>query len=157
AEYLHDDMLSAGDIARAERLWRSGGRNTEAARADRWGLRPLTTARGAMALLAIDRPGRARTPPGDEKNQAPPLGQAAVAVERALLATSLEDARVRAKAEELRDAVISAISHDLQTPLASIIGAVTALRGFGPIYDEAARSELIATIHEEAVRLDHFI
>src|SRR5262249_5480615 len=42
-------------------------------------------------------------------------------------------------------------------PLASIIGAATALRRFGVLYDEAARGELIATIHEEAERLDHFI
>jgi two-component system, OmpR family, sensor histidine kinase KdpD len=160
ADRLHDRLLTGDEIALAEGVWRAGPAVSTpgaATMAGRWELLRLSTARGSTAVLAIDRESHLNNPLADEKIHAALLDQAAVAIERALLATSLEEARIRAKAEELRDAVISAISHDLQTPLASIIGAVSALRRFGPLYDESSRGELIATIHEEAERLDHFI
>src|SRR5205085_7498372 len=59
--------------------------------------------------------------------------------------------------ERLRSALLTSISHDLRTPLAAILGAATSLRSYGELYDEAARDELIATVQDEAERLNRFV
>ncbi len=81
------------------------------------------------------------------------LDQAATALERAQLAAAMENARVAKHAERLREAVIGAISHDLQTPLAAIIGAASTLESFGALCGEAERAELLGSIREESERL----
>lgn len=156
ADRLYDNLLSKDEIARAEALWRDAD-GPSAIDAGRWELLRLVTARGPVAVLAIDHDTRTGPALDDMKIRDALLDQAAIAIERAQLASEIEDARVRARTEELRDAAISAVSHDLQTPLASIVGSATALRRFGPLYDAGAREELVITIHEEAERLNHFI
>lgn len=83
--------------------------------------------------------------------------QSALALARMRLALHVEETRVEAKAEHLREAVLGSISHDLHTPLASILGSVTTLEKFGPICDDATRAELQSTIREEAERLERYI
>jgi two-component system sensor histidine kinase KdpD len=83
--------------------------------------------------------------------------QAAVAIERIILAEDIDRARVTAETERLRVALLTSVSHDLRTPLASITGALTSLRRYGAAYDEPAKDALMATIQAEAERLDRFI
>jgi len=85
------------------------------------------------------------------------IEQSGLALARMRLALRVEEARVQAKAENLREAVLGSISHDLHTPLASILGSVTTLEKFGPICDENTRAELQSTIREEAQRLERYI
>ena len=56
--------------------------------------------------------------------------QAAVAIERMQLAEDIDQARLRPRRERLRAALLTSISHDLRTPLASIIGARPSLRSY---------------------------
>lgn len=85
------------------------------------------------------------------------MEQSGLALARMRLALRVEEARLQAKAEGLREAVLGSISHDLHTPLASILGSVTTLEKFGPICDDATRAELQSTIREEAERLERYI
>ena len=85
------------------------------------------------------------------------IEQSGLALARMRLALRVEEARVQARAENLREAVLGSISHDLHTPLASILGSVTTLEKFGPICDETTRAELQSTIREEAQRLERYI
>ena len=85
------------------------------------------------------------------------LDQAAIAIERADLARTVENAKVKARTDELREALVDSVSHDLKTPLTSIIGSATALKDFWVKYDEEARVDLVSTIHEEAVRLGRVV
>jgi two-component system sensor histidine kinase KdpD len=85
------------------------------------------------------------------------MEQSGLALARMRMALSVEEARVSAKAEDLREAVLGSISHDLHTPLASILGSVTTLEKFGPLCDDATRTELQSTIREEAERLERYI
>lgn len=79
----------------------------------------------------------------------------AVATSGSLLATRLRDARLTAETERLSAALLASISHDLKTPLASILGTVTSLRS--TVFDDTARQEMLGEIQEEANRLHRFI
>jgi len=72
----------------------------------------------------------------------------------ALIARS---ARVEVEAEKLRSALLTSVSHDLRTPLASILGSATTLKTCRDSLDESAQRQLIETIREEAERLNRFI
>lgn len=78
----------------------------------------------------------------------------AAAIARARLAAAKSEAEARARTEDLRNALLSSISHDLRTPLAAILASATSLETFGPKFDAATRADLAATIREEAERLD---
>ena len=82
--------------------------------------------------------------------------QAAFAFERARLAERAHKAALRARAEELRSSLLSAVSHDLRTPLASITGAATSLRDDRQLSD-LTRHELLASICDEAERLERLV
>lgn len=66
-------------------------------------------------------------------------------------------AALRARTEEMRSSLLSAVSHDLRTPLAAIMGAATALRDRAERVPSAAREDLLETICEEAERLDRLV
>jgi two-component system sensor histidine kinase KdpD len=82
--------------------------------------------------------------------------QIAVSLERARLARQAEGARVDRDRERMRNALLSSVSHDLRTPLASITGAATSLLQDETLSKEARR-ELGATIHEESERLNRLV
>ena len=66
-------------------------------------------------------------------------------------------AELRARTEEMRSSLLSAVSHDLRTPLGAITGAATTLREGNGELDPAQRADLIDTICEEAERLERFV
>jgi two-component system sensor histidine kinase KdpD len=69
----------------------------------------------------------------------------------------MDKARIAAEAEKLRSALFTSISHDLRTPLASILGSATSLRQYRAQISDADQEGLLSTIQDEAERLDHFI
>jgi two-component system sensor histidine kinase KdpD len=82
--------------------------------------------------------------------------QVAVALERMQLSADARSAALRAKTEEMRSSLLSAVSHDLRTPLASITGAATSLRDDDNV-PAATRRELVRSICDEAVRLERMV
>jgi len=80
-----------------------------------------------------------------------------VAVVGSNLAARVRRQNVVAETERLRSAMLTSLSHDLRTPLASILGAASSLRGHRESLDGAAQDDLIATVQEEAERLHRFI
>jgi two-component system, OmpR family, sensor histidine kinase KdpD len=83
--------------------------------------------------------------------------QAAIAIERTRLVEKAANAATAAESERLRNSLLSSVSHDLRTPLASILGSATALRQLGERMDKKDRADLLATIEEEATRLSAFV
>ncbi len=82
------------------------------------------------------------------------LAQAAL---RARLVSDLEAARVAGETESLRSALLSSVSHDLRSPLSSMIGAADSLKSYGRDMSPADRSSLLETISLEGERLDRYI
>lgn len=83
--------------------------------------------------------------------------QVASAVERMVLAGAVRRAEVDAETERLRSSLLSAVSHDLRTPLASIITAGTTLADNYGELDAASGKELLYTIVDEAERLNDLL
>ena len=83
--------------------------------------------------------------------------QIALALERVGLIEGQQAARVDAETERLRSALLSSVSHDLRTPLATIAGAASALQQPGAALDERTRAELIDGIVHESERLNDLI
>ena len=81
------------------------------------------------------------------------VNQAAVAIERVELAEAASQASVEIESERLRNAILSAISHDFRTPLATIIGAASTLLGAPAGIDESHRRTLLQSLLGEAERL----
>ncbi|MDB5426361.1 MAG: osmosensitive channel signal transduction histidine kinase, partial [Phenylobacterium sp.] len=102
---------------------------------------------------------RADPPPSaDEESLLQILADAgAAATARAQLAVAKADAEARGRTEDLRNALLSSISHDLRTPLAAVLASATSLQEFGDQFDAKTRHDLTATIQEEAERLNAFV
>lgn len=81
----------------------------------------------------------------------------AQAVLRTRLVSDLENARVAGETERLRSALLSSVSHDLRSPLASIIGSASSLEHYGAQMDAKDRADLLDTIRIEGERLDRYI
>jgi two-component system sensor histidine kinase KdpD len=83
--------------------------------------------------------------------------QIALALERVSLIEGQQSARIEAESERLRNALLSSVSHDLRTPLATIAGSASVLQASGPELDESTRAELTDGIVREAGRLNDLI
>lgn len=117
---------------------------------------PLVVGDRAVGVLSL-RP-RLGTALDQDRRAAlePFVRQAAFAVERIQLAHDAEQASLAAKTEELRSSLLSAVSHDLRTPLAVITGAATTLRD-EPSLDAVTGRELLGSIVLEAERLERLV
>ncbi|MHB9839564.1 DUF4118 domain-containing protein [Paraburkholderia terrae] len=79
--------------------------------------------------------------------------QIALALERVHYVDIARDALVNMESERLRNSLLSAISHDLRTPLTAIVGFSSMLAGQPRDASHAAQGELVDAIHEEALRM----
>jgi two-component system sensor histidine kinase KdpD len=118
---------------------------------------PLEGAAGTAGVLGVCPPeGRRALDPRQFRLLEAIASQVALALERAELAGDAERARLSVETERLRNSLLSAVSHDLRTPLAVITGAGTSLRDDSALPPDARR-ELAATIAEEGERLNRLI
>ncbi len=84
-------------------------------------------------------------------------GQIALAIERVHLAGQAQSVQLKMETERLRNSLLSAISHDLRTPLAVIINSANALIERNERLIPPARHELSQTIVEEAERMNALV
>jgi two-component system sensor histidine kinase KdpD len=119
---------------------------------------PLTASRGLAGVLAIIRDGAHAPLDADELQLlATFAGLVGSALERTRLADEARDARVRVQTEQLRNALLSSVSHDLRTPLGVVTGATSALLDPQGPSDEPSRRRLLQTAHGEALRLNRLV
>ncbi len=83
--------------------------------------------------------------------------QAAAALDRERLRTQAAQAEALAEGNRMRTALLAAVSHDLRTPLASIKASVSSLRQTDVAWTESDKEALLATIEQNADRLDGLI
>jgi two-component system sensor histidine kinase KdpD len=83
--------------------------------------------------------------------------QAAAALDRERLRVQASQAEALAEGNRIRTALLAAVSHDLRTPLASIKASVSSLRQTDVEWSPADQADLLATIEQNADRLDALI
>jgi len=83
--------------------------------------------------------------------------QLASAIERMQLAAAARQAELEAETEKTRSSLLAAVSHDLRTPLASILAAASTLSKRDPQVGAGTSGELLSTIVDEAERLNHLV
>lgn len=120
-----------------------------------WRVRPLMVDQPELGNLAWRETG-ARTR-GEDPLVDVLVDVGAAAIIRARLGAAEAEVRAMAETERLRNALLSSISHDLRTPLASILASVSSLREFGDRFEPAVTEDLLSTIQEEAERLNQFV
>jgi two-component system sensor histidine kinase KdpD len=158
AGFPPEDSLDAADLAAAKWSWERNhvaGRGSDTLPGAKRLFMPMNTGRGAVGVVGIDsdEPGPILTP--DQQRLFDALAdQAALAIERVNLVEDVDRARLIAETDRLRAALLTSISHDLRTPLASILGSATSL---SEALDASTRLSLIHNIQDEAERLNRFI
>jgi two-component system, OmpR family, sensor histidine kinase KdpD len=161
AGYPPEDTLDEPDLAAAKWAWekdRPAGRDSDALPGAKWLFQPMRTGRGPIGIVGIcrDEPGPLLRVEQRRLMDAL-IDQSALAIERVHLVEDVDRVKRIAETDRLRSALLTSISHDLKTPLAAVLGSAGALRDLAPSLDDNAKADLIATIIDEAERLNRFI
>lgn len=159
--YPPEDELDKADLAAASWAWsndRAAGRGSDTLPGAKRLFLPMRTGRGPIGVIGIDddRTGPLLTP--DQRRLLDALvDQGALAIERVLLVEDMDRVKRTVESDRLRGALLTSISHDLKTPLASVLGSASTLRDLGGGLDDAQKRELLATVIDESERLNRFI
>ena len=119
---------------------------------------PLVAASRVVGVLGV-RPVDAREleAPDQRRHLEAFTNQAALAIDRSRLADEAQAAELRVQTERLRSSLLSSVSHDLRTPLASITGAVSTVLDNDARLSPEKRRELLESAHGEAERLNRLV
>jgi two-component system, OmpR family, sensor histidine kinase KdpD len=149
--YPPEDQLDQADLAAANWAWsndRPAGRGSDTLPGAKRLFLPMRTGRGAIGVIGIDndRTGPLLTP--DQRRLLDALvDQGALAIERVLLVEDMDRVKRTVESDRLRGALLTSISHDLKTPLASVLGAASTMRDL----------DSGLTVIDESERLNRFI
>lgn len=151
--------LDAEAMAAARWTWEKGepaGYGTGTLPQARWTFRPLQGVRDRAGVAGIEA--AALSSGSDEEKLALALlDQGAVAVERADLAGQAVETETLRRTDRFRGALMNSVSHDLRTPLSTVLGASTTLIDLGDKLTPAVRADLLLSIREEAERLSRYV
>ncbi len=119
---------------------------------------PMRTGEGLVGVIGLQRlDEKALFTPEERRLLDALIDQTALAIERSELVERVDEAQVHLEADKLRVAMLTSLSHDLRTPLASILGSATTLLTNRDLYNAEQTGELLGTIRDEAERLDRFV
>jgi len=119
---------------------------------------PLQAPRGPVGVLGIRPADPHSLDAPDQLHQLETFAnQTALAIERAQLADEAQQAQVRMETERLRNSLLSSVSHDLRTPLATITGAATTMLENGGKLNDRTRQGLLESVRDEADRLNRLV
>jgi two-component system, OmpR family, sensor histidine kinase KdpD len=153
------EALDAAQMAAARWAWEKGepaGFGTGTLPQARWTFWPLDGVRARTGVAGVEA---GAAPPGSDHERLvlALLEQGAVALERSQLASEAVEAETLRRADRFRSALMNSVSHDLRTPLSTVLGASTTLIDYGDKLTKAVREDLVVSIREEAERLNRYV
>ncbi len=153
------EPLDSTAMAAARWAWEKGeaaGHGTGTLPQARWTFRPLDGLRSRAGVVGIEA--AALKPGSDEERLVlAMLEQGAVAIERAQLAGDAVETQTLKRTDRFRSALLNSVSHDLRTPLSTVLGSATTLIDYGDDLKPAVRKDLLLSIREEAERLSRYV
>jgi two-component system sensor histidine kinase KdpD len=153
--FTHGSQVRQGGLGRGGRAGAQGGARSLEGRA---AFAPLRAAERTTGVLVVaDKVDNRPFTAAERTVLATFADQAAVALERLRLLREAQRAEMLARTDELKSALMSAVSHDLRTPLASIMASVTSLLEPGIEWDEETRRDFLQGIYDEARRLNRMV
>jgi two-component system, OmpR family, sensor histidine kinase KdpD len=149
-----DVRLEVMELAAAQWVQDTGqraGRASSTLAASEWLFHPLKAGDRVLAVVGFARDDGRDPIRSDQLPQLmSQLDQAAIALERLRLESEMRAMDKNRERDRLRDALLSSVSHDLRTPLTTILAAVAELR-------QTCTPELIDAVEGEARRLNRFV
>lgn len=119
---------------------------------------PINAGSGRLGMmLLVSAPDEPRFGPADDRLLSAVSAQLGLAIERRHLRRDATEAEILRRADELKSALLNAVSHDLRTPLASIIASAGSLLQRDVAWTEQERQEFAQAIDEEARRLNRIV
>ena len=109
------------------------------------------------AITLVGGKGAVSFSPADDRLLSAVASQVAQAVERERFRRAATEAEILRRADELKTALLNAVSHDLRTPLASIIASAGSLRQDDVNWSDDDRRDFAEAIEEEARRLNRIV
>ena len=153
------ESLHAADLGVAQWVFdhaRIAGQGTETLPGASAVYFPLSGFRGVISVLALCAANLRRVFLPEQRRLLDTfLSQIAQAIERVHFAEEAQQTQLRMESETLRNSLLSAISHDLRTPLSVIVGAASTLVEEDALLSATDRQELSLTLHDEALRMSN--
>ncbi|MCL4395061.1 MAG: DUF4118 domain-containing protein [Chloroflexi bacterium] len=108
-------------------------------------------------IFLVQPPRGARFSAADDRLLSAVSAQLGMVVERERLRREATEAEILRRTDELKSALLNAVSHDLRTPLSSIIASAGSLRQKDVAWTDEERGEFAQAIEEEAQRLNRIV
>ena len=119
---------------------------------------PLKGSQSVLGVLAVVPGGHALIDSPEQQHLLEIFAsQTALAIERTQAAAAAREAQIQVETEQMRSGLLSAVSHDLRTPLAAITGAASSLSSQRHQMSEGTQQELLDSIEQEADRLSRLV
>jgi two-component system, OmpR family, sensor histidine kinase KdpD len=157
AAFPPEDRLGTIEMAAAQWSYDRGqpaGQGSDTLTSSDWLFHPVRTATRTLGVIGVAREDGSHPVRPDQLQLLMSLiDQAAVALERGALEEEMGNLSRLRERDNLREALLSSVSHDLRTPLTSIIGSVDDLRSrASPLLQD-----VVENIGAEANRLNRFV
>lgn len=117
---------------------------------------PLETVRASMGEINLWLGGRTLIP-AEERLLKAFAAQGALAIERLALADAETQAKILEESDRFKSIILSSVSHEFRTPLATIKAATTSLLSDDISWESAARTDLLQAMDEEADHLNYLV
>lgn len=163
---LDTDQHSALSLSEKEKIsadWsfknqQASGKFTQTLSQNAWWFLPLLASKQCLGVIGLKFPSQRDILGHEEKSLAEAMVEyISQAAYRTELSKALEIANVESESEKLRAALLSSVSHDLRSPLASMIGSAETLQHYRHAMNEPDQESLLDAIQLEGARLDRYI
>lgn len=149
------DLEAAGWALAARMPTRGGAYPVEEAAYDFW---PVVTPQRQQAVIGVAISlGEAGRPENPERLVEIVCGYLAVALDREAYAAQVLESRVEVASERLKADLLAAVSHDLKTPLSTVLFTLQSLQKFAKTHDAKTRAELLTLAEKETARLSAMV